>query len=82
MYFATYISIALAACCNKFNQTGLSHKNTSVATIVYMAYMHPCVHLYTCWVICVQGSTSYLIFVSNHTYYLKFTSLSTQQMIN
>ena len=32
-------------------------------------YLHPCVHLYTYWVVCVQESTNdlpYLIFVSNH----------------
>ena len=32
-------------------------------------YLHPCVHLYTYWVICVQGSTNYLpyyIFLNNH----------------
>ena len=37
-------------------------------------YLHPCVHLYTYWVKCVQGSTNYLpylIFLSNHICHLK-----------
>ena len=32
--------------------------NTNVHHAQFIVYLHPCVHLYTYWVICVQGCTN------------------------